>query len=92
MPEAHSKARCHEHSRLPVYFMRYYEFLMEEKESGRLKKWLQLGAPSQLPKWMEIYQYHLLHPELSQLELSTDLNVGHSTIQRALAYMTQELV
>ena len=92
MPEAHSETRCSEHSRLPVYFMCYYEFLMEEKEAGRLKKWLQLGAPSQLPKWMEIYQYHLLHPELTQLKLSIDLKVGHSTVQRALAYMEQELV
>ena len=84
-------SRCPEHSRLPVYFMSYYEFLMEEKEAGRLKKWLQLGAPSQLPKWMEIYQYHLLHPKLNQLELSSDLKVGHSTIQRAIAFMNQEI-
>jgi len=70
--------------------MSYYEFLKEEREAGRLKKWLLLGAPTQLPKWMEIYQYHLLHPTFSQLELANNLNVGHSTVQRALSYMKQE--
>jgi hypothetical protein len=72
--------------------MTYYEFLVEEKEAGRLSKWLQLGAPSQLPKWMEIYQYYVLHPTLSQLELSHDLHVGHSTVQRALSYMNQLII
>ena len=47
----------------------YYEFLLAEAASGNLKRWLQLGAPSQLPKWMEIMEYHLLHPELTQEKL-----------------------
>lgn len=71
--------------------MTYYDFLLNEKESGRLKIWLRMGAPSQLPKWMEIYQFHLDHPLLSQLAIANELNVGHSTIQRALSFMNQSL-
>ena len=67
----------------------YYEFLLAEAASGNLKRWLQLGAPSQLPKWMEIMEYHLLHPELTQEKSSFDLKTSSSTVQRALSFMYQ---
>ena len=69
--------------------MNYYEFLLQEKAAGRFKIWMRMGAPSQLPTWMEIYQYHLDNPSLSQLALAHDCKVGHSTVQRALAFMNQ---
>lgn len=72
--------------------MTYYEFLLGQKESGHLKKWLQIGAPSQIPKWMEIYEYHRRHPSFSQLKLSADLETSTSTVQRALAFMNQSLM
>jgi len=65
----------------------------QKKESGELSILLQeFGLAPHYLLWMEYYAYHLAHPGLSQLELSFDLNVGHSTIQRALAFMKQELV
>ena len=72
--------------------MTKYQYLLGKKESGELSILFELGLPVHLSNWLEYYAYHLAHPELSQLELSIDLNVGHSTIQRALAFMTQELV
>ena len=71
--------------------MTKYEFLLEEKEAGRLKKWLQLGAPSQLPKWMEYYEYHLTHPQMSNVEVSYNFIVTKSTIQRAIAFMESSI-
>ena len=76
----------------PVYFMTKYEYLLSKKESGELSILFELGLPVHLVSYMEICAYHLAHPALSQLELSNNLNVGHSTIQRALAFMQQELV
>lgn len=67
--------------------MTYYEFLLEEKEAGRLKKWLQLGAPSQLPKWMEYYELSLAHPKYSYSEISYHFKASRSTIYRAITFM-----
>ena len=81
--------------RIPAFrctYMNKYQYLLSKKESGELSILFELGLPVHLSNWLEYYAYHLAHPELSQLELSIDLNVGHSTIQRALAFMTQELV
>ena len=69
--------------------MTYYEFLLSEKASGNFKKWLLIGAPSQLPKWMEIYEYQLQNPDLSQEQLAADLGTSSSTVQRALSFMNQ---
>jgi len=63
----------------------------QKKENGELSILFELGLPVHLSNWMEYYAFHLAHPEQSQLELSCELKVGHSTIQRALAYMQQEL-
>ena len=71
--------------------MTKYQYLLSKKENGELSILFELGLPVHLSGWMEYYAFHLAHPELSQLELSYELKVGHSTIQRALAYMQQEL-
>ena len=72
--------------------MTFYEFLLEEKATGHFQKWLQMGAPSQLPKWMEIKTCELTHPDLSQEELADLSSTSSSTIQRALAFMNQQFI
>ncbi|MBQ7540292.1 MAG: hypothetical protein IJT13_04130 [Bacteroidaceae bacterium] len=72
--------------------MTKYQYLLKKKESGELSILFELGLPVHLSGLMEICAYHLAHPELCQLELSYELKVGHSTIQRALAFMQQELL
>ena len=64
----------------------------QKKESGELSILFELGLPVHLSGWMEYYAFHLAHPEMSHLELANNLNVGHSTVQRALAFMQQELL
>ena len=93
MPEAHSGTGCPEHSRLPVYFMTKYEYLLSKNENGELNMLQrEFGLAPHLSGWMEYYAFHLAHPEMSHLELANNLNVGHSTVQRALAFMQQELL
>jgi hypothetical protein len=72
--------------------MTKYEYLLCRQETGELSILLQLGLPTQLPKWMEIYAYHLTHPSLSHVQLAADLKTSKSTVQRALAFMNQLLM
>ena len=73
-------------------YMNKYQYLLSKKESGELSILFELGLPVHLSGWMEYYAFHLTHPEMSHLELANNLNVGHSTVQRALAFMQQELL
>ena len=78
--------------RLRCTYMTKYEYLLSKKENGELSILFELGLPVHLSGWMEYYAFHLAHPEMSHLELANNLNVGHSTVQRALAFMQQELL
>ena len=68
--------------------MNHYEFLLAQKASGELSILFQLGLPVHLSGWMEIYAFHLAHPEMSNVEISYHFAVTKSTIQRAVAFMT----
>jgi hypothetical protein len=41
---------------------------------------------------MDIYAYHLEHPELNYIQLSNDKKCGTATISRALSFMNQEVM
>ena len=71
-----------EHSRRRCIYMTKYEYLLSKKESGELSILFLCGVPSQVIKQMEIYAYHLLHPDLSQIELAADLKTSQATVQR----------
>lgn len=72
--------------------MTYYEFLIGEKATGNFRKWLQIGAPSQLPKWMEIYDFYLDHLTFSQEQLANHLGTSSSTVQRALDFLNRTFI
>lgn len=61
----------------------FYEFLLAKKESGELRILFALGLPTQITQWMEICDYHLRHPELSQLKLSIEMGVSKGAVYRA---------
>jgi hypothetical protein len=67
--------------------MNKYQYLLAKKESGELSILFELGLPSHLPQWMEYYEYHLSHPQMSNVEVSYNFIVTKSTIQRAIAFM-----
>ncbi|MBR6017938.1 MAG: hypothetical protein IK073_04900 [Paludibacteraceae bacterium] len=70
--------------------MTRYEFLCAKIESGELKEWYPYGVSPHLLSWKEIYEYHLLFPELSQVQIAGDLRTSKSKVQRALEFMNQE--
>lgn len=61
----------------------FYEFLLAKKESGELRILFALGLPTQITQWMEICDYHLRHPELSQLKTAIHFGVSAKTVWRA---------
>ena len=61
----------------------------QKKESGELSILLQIGVPTQVLQQMDIYAFHLLHPEFSQLKLAIHLNTSQATVQRAIAFMSK---
>ena len=61
----------------------FYEYLLAKKESGELRILFALGLPTQITQWMEICDYHLRHPELSQLKTAIHFGVSAKTVWRA---------
>ena len=70
--------------------MTHYEFLRQEQERGTLRQWYQYGLAVQTENWMKYYEYRVLHPEKSYLEIASHFSVTHSTIGRAVTFMNQE--
>ena len=68
--------------------MNKYTYLLNKKQSGELSILLKIGVPAQVLQQMDIYAYHLLHPDLSQVKLAVDLNTSQATVQRAIASMS----
>ena len=61
----------------------------QKKESGELSILHRLGLPVQITLQMDIYAYHLEHPDLSQWQVSLIFNVSKSTVNRAYQFMSQ---
>ena len=70
--------------------MTNYEFLLAKKSSGELKTLFALGLPVSLLQWMDIYAYHLEHPELSQFQVALHFNVSKKTIWRVYQLLNQQ--
>ena len=46
--------------------MNNYQFLVSEREQGRFGEYMRRGLIGlNLNEWIEVYQYHLEHPEAS---------------------------
>ena len=66
-----------------MHNLSFYEYLLAKKESGELRILFALGLPTQITQWMEICNYHLRHPELSQLKVALHFRVSAKTVWRA---------
>lgn len=72
--------------------MTKYQYLLSKKESGELSiLFNHFELPLKFQQWMDIYTYHLEHPELNYIQLSNDKKCGTTTICRALSFMNQEV-
>lgn len=67
--------------------MTKYEFLLSKKESGELKLLLEIGLPLHVTFWMDICEYHLAHPDLSQFQMALHFNTSKKTIWRAYSLL-----
>ncbi|MCQ2328774.1 MAG: hypothetical protein MJZ59_05465 [Paludibacteraceae bacterium] len=66
-----------------------YEYLLEKQASGEIKVLFALGLSTSIPTYMQIYKYHLTHPQESQFEVSLAMDVSKPRVQRAYFFMSQ---
>jgi hypothetical protein len=63
--------------------MTTYNYLLNKKSSGELSILFRLGLPVQFTQWMEICEFHLMYPNLSQLKVALHFRVSAKTVWRA---------
>ena len=66
-----------------------YEFLLEKQASGEMKILFALGLPAYYLFFLEIYTYHLSHPNASQWDMALMFNTSKKTVYRALHTLSQ---
>lgn len=66
-----------------------YEYLLEKQASGEIKVLFALGLSTSIPMYMQIYEYHLTHPQESQFEVSLAMDVCKATVHNAYFFMSQ---
>ena len=72
----------------PVYFMNNYQFLVSEREQGRFDEYMHRGLiSSNLFMWMEVYDYHLLHPKVSTWFVANTFGIDQKHVRNIYAYM-----
>jgi hypothetical protein len=76
-------------------YLQIYDCLQlsaQKKESGELSILLQIGLPVNILKQMEIYAYHLSHPNLSQFQVALHFNTDKKTIWNSYQFLNQLIV
>ena len=63
--------------------MTKYSYLLKKKKPEKLSILLELGLPAYLIFWMEICEFHINYPELSQFQVALQFNTSKKTIWRA---------
>ena len=55
--------------------MNNYQFLLSEREQGRYDEYMRRGLISfNLERWMEVYQFHVDHPDASTWLVANSLS------------------
>ena len=81
--------------RIPAFrctYMNKYQYLLSKKESGELSILLQIGLSVNILQQMEIYAFHLNHPNLSQLQVAIEMRTSKITVWRAYLSMSQLII
>ena len=72
--------------------MNKYQFLLGLQQSGTLKILIrEFSFPPHFLSWMEIYDYHLSHPSLSQFQVCKKMNVSKAKVWEVYSFMNQPL-
>ena len=75
-------------------FIKHYDSLhlpAQKKESGELSILLKVGLPVNICMQMDIYAFHLAHPNLSQFQVALHMGVHKYTVWLAYRAMNQPL-
>ena len=64
----------------------------QKKEEGELSILLQIGLSVNILQQMEIYAFHLNHPNLSQLQVAIEMRTNKITVWRAYLSMSQLII
>lgn len=70
--------------------MNNYEYLLHFREQGMMPVLFSLGVDPSRLGWMEIYAYHIAHPEMSQFDISCHFGISRTMLQRIYRYMESE--
>ena len=72
--------------------MTKYEHLLELKHSGELKLLMtEFSLPTHFLSWMDIYQYHLDHPKLSQFQIALHFDISKAKVWEVYQFMNQSI-
>ena len=72
--------------------MTKYQYLLSKKGSGELSiLFNDFELPLKYQLWMEIYEYHLEHPQKSQWQVSLAFRVSKGTVWNAYRFMKGEI-
>ena len=68
--------------------MNNYEFLISEREHGKFNEYMRRGLLStKFFLWLEVYQYHLEHPNASTWYIANYFKIDQRQIRRIYKYM-----
>ena len=68
--------------------MNNYQFLVSEREQGRYDEYMRRGLIGlNLSMWMEVYQYHLEHPEASTWFVANTFDISQKHVRNIYSYM-----
>ena len=68
--------------------MKNYEFLISERECGRLDEYIDRGLLStKIPRWLEVYQYHLANPKASTWFVANYFDISQTHIREIYQFM-----
>ena len=69
--------------------MKRYDYLFLEREHGHLDLSIKAGLiGAHLYTWMDVYSYHLCHPELSQFEVCKAMNLSKKMVYKIYQFMS----
>ena len=68
--------------------MKNYEFLISERECGRLDEYMRRGLLStKINRWLEVYQYHLEDKDASTWFVANHFGISQAYVRKIYEYM-----
>ena len=70
--------------------MNNYQFLISERECGRLDEYMRRGLLStKINRWLEVYQYHLEDKDASTWFVANHFGISQTHVVRIYRYMEE---